>query len=232
MSNDKYCYDYPRPAVTTDIVLFGFEERKLKVLLIKRKSSPFEGKWAFPGGFLEIDETAEEGAKRELSEETGIKDVFPEELRTFSEVNRDPRGRTVSIAFYALIRMTEIFAVAGDDATESGWFHVSDMPQLAFDHDKILSSAIEKLREQFRYQPVAFDLLEEKFTIPQLQELYEQVLNIEFDRSNFRKKVISSGLLKDINETEDGVPHRGARYFIFDKKEYLERVKKGYRFEI
>ena len=135
----KYSYKYPRPALTTDCIIFGFDESDLKVLLIERGIEPYKGKWALPGGFVKMDETTEEGAKRELYEETGLKDVFIEQLFTFSDVDRDPRGRVISVAYFSLVNLNNYEAKAGDDASKAQWFSVKDVPSLAFDHEKILT---------------------------------------------------------------------------------------------
>lgn len=141
----SYCYDFPRPAVTADVVLFSYIEDNLKVLLIKRGNEPFKDKWAIPGGFIQMDETAEQGALRELSEETGIENISVEQLYTFSDVDRDPRGRTISVVFYAHISSENHTIKAGDDAAETGWFSIKDLPPLAFDHSQILNLAVKRL---------------------------------------------------------------------------------------
>lgn len=232
METKTYCYEYPRPAVTTDCIIFGFDEGELKVLLIKRGIEPFIGKWAFPGGFLQMDENSDQCALRELYEETGVKNVFIEQLYTFSDVDRDPRGRVITISYYALIKLSDYRLKAGDDASNAEWFPISKVPPLAFDHDRILRVAIARLRGKIRYQPIGFELLPEKFTMPELQSLYETVLEMQLDRRNFRKKILETGLLIDHNETVKGLPHKGAKYFSFDKKKYKELSEKGFNFEI
>lgn len=232
MKEGQYCYEYPRPAVTTDCVIFGFDEGELKVLLIKRGIEPFIGKWALPGGFLEMGENSDECAHRELFEETGIKDVFIEQLYSFSDVDRDPRGRVVSIAYYALVKLADYKIKAGDDADNAEWFPISKVPPLAFDHDRILRVAVTRLRGKIRYQPIGFELLPEKFTIPELQRLYETVLEVQLDRRNFRKKILDTGLLIDHHESVKGVPHKGAKYFSFDMKKYKELSERGFNFEV
>ncbi len=143
----KYCYNYPRPAVTTDCVIFGFDGLDLYVLLIRRGKDPFKGKWAFPGGFLNMDETAEQCAVRELKEETGIGQVQLEQLGTFSGVNRDPRGRVISVVYMGMVMMSEYMPVAGDDASVASWFKLSEIPALAFDHNDIIAVAVKRLQE-------------------------------------------------------------------------------------
>lgn len=147
MGDKKYYYDYPRPAVTTDCVLFGFNEKlELMVLLIERKFDPYKRFWAFPGGFLNMDETAEQCAKRELFEETGIKIDQIQQLYTASKVDRDPRGRVISIVFIAKVDFFVTNVVAGDDASDAKWFNVRNMPQLAFDHDEIFTLALKWIK--------------------------------------------------------------------------------------
>jgi 8-oxo-dGTP diphosphatase len=231
-AEQKYCYEYPRPAVTTDCLIFGFDEGELKLLLVERGIDPFKDKWALPGGFLQMDENADECARRELFEETGLQNVYVEQLYTFSDVDRDPRGRVITIAYYALIKLCDYKITAGDDAQNAKWFPISKIPSLAFDHDMILRIGINRLRGKIRYQPIGFELLAEKFTIPELQNLYETILETKLDRRNFRKKILGTGLLIDHKESMKGVPHKGASYFSFDKKKYAELLEKGFNFEI
>src|SRR3954471_1641179 len=163
-----FSYKYPRPALTVDCVVFGFDEAELKVLLIRRGLAPFEGQWALPGGFVRVDETLDEAARRELQEETGLTNVFLEQLYTFGAVDRDPRERVVSVAYYALVKSAEHPAAGATDAADAGWFPVGRVPALAFDHAEILKAALQRLRGKVRYQPIGFKLLPAKFTLSQL----------------------------------------------------------------
>src|SRR5437667_3092417 len=190
-----YSYQYPRAALTVDCVVFGFDEGELKVLLIQRGLEPFKGRWALPGGFVHVDETLDAAARRELDEEAGLRNVFLEQLYTFGAVDRDPRERVVSVAYYALVKLSEHRAKAATDAADAEWFPISKVPKLAFDHADILATALTRLKGKVRYQPIGFELLPPKFTLSQLQHLYEAVLETELDKRNFRKKVLSFGLL-------------------------------------
>ncbi len=229
MEENKYCYKYPHPAVTTDCVIFGFDGMKLNVLLIERGIEPYKGRWAFPGGFLNMDESAEEGAKRELKEETNLTAEYMEQFGTFSDPNRDPRERVITIAYFALVKLQNV--VGGDDAAKAQWFPIDQVPALAFDHDRILRMAMEKLRERIHFQPVGFDLLPEKFTLKQLQLLYEAILGVHFDRRNFAKKMQHSELLTPLDETIWPTPKREANLYSFNKAKYDELKQKGFRLE-
>jgi 8-oxo-dGTP diphosphatase len=189
--------EYEKPSVTVDIVIFTIKDKKLKVLLIKRALEPFKGKWALPGGFVRIHESIEDAAKRELQEETGVKDVYLEQLYSFGDPKRDPRGRVITIAYMALINSDEIKLVANTDAIETEWFEISKVPNLAFDHKKILDYSLKRLRWKFEYTTVAFSLLKDKFAISEIQKLYEIVFNKEFDKRNFTKKILSLDILKE-----------------------------------
>ena len=193
-----YQYKYEHPAVTTDCVIFTYEDWKLKVLLVKRGGEPYKGEWALPGGFLRGDETAREGALRELREETALEASAIGELGVFSKPDRDPRERVITIAFYALMKPSEVRG--GDDADEAAWFPIDDLPQLAFDHADIIHSALERLKRDIHFEPIGFDLLDEEFTIPDLQRLYEIILGVKFDRRNFQRKILSSGILEEAEE--------------------------------
>lgn len=228
----QYSYKYPRPAVTTDCVIFGLDDTDLKVLLIQRGIEPFKGRWAFPGGFVNMDEDTETGAKRELYEETGLVNVFIEQLYTFSEVDRDPRGRVISVAYYALVSLKENKPTAGDDAKNAKWFSIHDVPTLAFDHEKILRMALYRLKGKIRYQPIGFELLPEKFTMTELQHVYEVILETSLDRRNFRKKILKMGLLIELDEKQRGVAHKAATFYQFDKRKYEQLSLKGFNFEI
>lgn len=228
----KYIYEYPRPAVTTDCVIFGFDGRELKVLLIERGIEPYKGKWALPGGFIDLEEDAETCARRKLVQETGLENIYMEQLYTFSDVERDPRYRVISIAYYALVKLSDYNAKAGKDTTNVQWFSISDTPKLAFDHSKILDFAKERLKGKIKYQPIGFELLPEKFTIPDLYSLYETILQTELDNRNFRKKILSYNLLIDLDELQRGARNRAPKLYSFDKKRYEELTKGGFYFEL
>ncbi len=229
MEEKKYCYKYPHPAVTTDCVIFGFDGSELQVLLIERGIEPFKGKWAFPGGFLNMDETAGEGAMRELKEETGLENAYIEQFNTYSEPGRDPRERVITIAHYALVRIQEV--KGGDDAAKAQWFPIDEVPQLAFDHDKILRDAMRKLRERIHFEPIGFELLPEKFTMRELQILYESILGVKFDRRNFAKKMMHYELLNQLDETARPTAKRDALLYSFNKDNYELFKKKGFQLE-
>ena len=229
MEENKYCYKYPHPAVTTDCVIFGFDGERLQVLLVERGIEPYKGRWAFPGGFLKMDETAEEGALRELKEETGLEGAYMEQFHTFSAPERDPRERVITIAYYALVKIQEV--KGGDDAASARWFPLDEIPSLAFDHDYILRMATQRLREQIHFQPIGFELLPEKFTIKELQLLYEAILGINFDRRNFAKKLFHLEILTDLEETIWPTPKREAKLYKFNSEKYEELKRKGFRIE-
>lgn len=229
-----YSYEYPRPALTVDCVLFGWDlnASNLQILLIERKNDPYANHWALPGGFVDMDETTEQAALRELEEETGVKDVFLEQLYTFSGVERDPRGRVVSVAYFALIQPSAHKIIAASDAKNARWFSVNDLPPLAFDHDLIIQTAFERLRGKVRYQPIGFELLPEKFTLPQLQSLYEAILGGALDKRNFRKEILRTELLIQLEEKQSDVPHRAAWFYRFDRDKYQEHEQEGFNFEV
>ncbi|MGI9240488.1 MAG: NUDIX hydrolase [Verrucomicrobiales bacterium] len=228
----EHCYEYPRPALTVDCVIFGLDDDELKVLLIKRGNEPFLGSWAIPGGFVIPGESLDEAARRELREETGLKNVYLEQLYTFGEPGRDPREHVVSVAYFALTNLSEHRVQADTDASEAAWFSIHDVPELAFDHDSILELALGRLRGKLRYQPIGFELLPRKFTLTQLQKLYEQILEMELDKRNFRKKILKLDILVDLDEVEQDVAHRAARLYRFDERKYRKLEKQGGNFEI
>ena len=227
-----HTYQYPRAALTVDCVVFGLDDQDLKVLLIQRGLPPFEGKWALPGGFVRVTETLEDAARRELEEETGLSQVFLEQLYTFGDVERDPRERVVSVAYYALVTLSDHDVHAATDARDAAWFGVHDVPSLAFDHAGILQMALERLRGKLRYQPIGFELLPKKFTLSQLQHLYELVLERELDKRNFRKRVLAMDLLIETDEVQQDVAHRAARLYRFDERKYRRLAKTGFNFEL
>jgi 8-oxo-dGTP diphosphatase len=229
-----YSYEYERPGLTVDCVIFGLdlEEESLKVMLIERDLKPFAGMWAIPGGFVHNGETLMEAAMRELQEETGITDVFLEQLYTFGDPGRDPRGWIVSVAYYALVSPEQHSVHASTDARQARWFPVTALPRLAFDHAEILRTALERIRGKLTYAPVGFELLPQKFTIKQLQKLYEIVLGMKLDNRNFRKKIFGMDVLRELDEMQTGVPHRAARLYKFDERKYRQLIKRGLNFEV
>ncbi len=228
----RFTYEYPRAALTVDCVVFGLDVDDLKVLLIQRKLDPHQHHWALPGGFVRIDETLDEAARRELAEESGITDVYLEQLYTFGELERDPRERIVTVAYYALAKLSDHRIRAATDAERVAWFGLDDVPKLAFDHAKILDRALERLRGKVRYAPIGFELLPPRFTLTQLQRLYELVLQQPLDKRNFRKKILSMELLIETDEVEQGVRHRAARLYKFDRKKYEKLTRHGFSFAI
>lgn len=226
-----HTYDYPRAALTVDCVVFGFDEGELKVLLIERGLAPFKGQWALPGGFVRVDETLDDAARRELQEETGLRDIFLEQLYTFGEVKRDPRERVVSVAYYALVKLADTSTRAATDAADARWFPVSQPPRLAFDHRAIFDTALTRLRGKLRWQPVGFELLPPHFTLTQLQHLYEAVLGTGLDKRNFRKRVTELDLLVPLKSKTTG-PGRPAQLYRFDPAKYERLQKRGFHFEL
>ena len=216
-----YTYDYPRPSVTVDIVVFGYDGgHQLKMLLIERGSDPFKGSWALPGGFVDMDENLEQAALRELEEETGVRDLYVEQLYTFGAPGRDPRGRVISVAYFSLVNLQDHPAVAASDATRAEWFPAHDLPELAFDHSEIIKTAKERLANKVRYQPIGFELLPEEFTLGQLQQLYETVLNVEaFNKRNFRTRILRTGILEEVGRQQN-VAHRPAVLYRFNEAAY------------
>jgi len=227
-----HTYEFARPALTVDVVVFGLDEEDLKVMLIQRDLPPFEGQWALPGGFVRVNETLDDAARRELAEETGLKDIYLEQLYTFGAVERDPRERVVTVAYYALVNLEGHDVHASSDARNAAWFPVCDLPELAFDHEEILDAAHGRLRGKVRYQPIGFELLPDRFTLRQLQHMYEVILDRELDKRNFRKKVLAMEIVKETKEIEKDVAHRAARLYRFDKRAYDRLTKQGFNFEI
>lgn len=225
----EYIYPFPRPSVTTDCVIFGYDGKDLKILLVERGIPPFKGMWALPGGYLQMDEDAIDGAKRELYEETGLKDAYVEQFRTFAAVDRDPRGRVITIAHLALVKISEV--QGGDDAAKAQWFSLHEVPRLAFDHDMILREAMEYLRQKIHFEPVGFELLPEIFTMPQLQNLYESILDVRFDRRNFAAKMLHLGILEPVGDRSPGTSSRIPVTYRFDKEKYDLFKSKGFRLE-
>lgn len=199
----SYTYEYPHAAITADCVIYGFDGERLKILLVERGLEPCKGMWALPGGFMKIDETIEETARRELYEETGLKDVYMTQFKMFSKVDRDPRERVVTVVFTALVRPSDYRLVAGDDAVNALWFDENRLPPLAFDHKEIIKEAHTYLEELLRLKPVAFELLNKTFSLGELQRVYEEINRTTYDRRNFQRKAVQSGLLSPVEADEE-----------------------------
>jgi len=193
-----YTYAYPHPAVTVDIVIFTIRDGQLKLLLIRRGGDPYRGQWALPGGFIRLDEDLTESARRELEEETGVSDVYLEQLYTFGAPQRDPRERVITVAYYALIPSDRLQLRAATDAEAVGWFGMEELPELAFDHTDIIAMAHGRLTAKLDYSTLGFQFLPEEFTLPELQSVYETILRESLDKRNFRKWVLA---LEQIEET-------------------------------
>jgi 8-oxo-dGTP diphosphatase len=230
-TSGPYSYEYPRPAVTVDIILFTFQNNHLKVLLVRRKQPPFAGKWALPGGFVHIDEELEEAALRELSEETQVKDIYLEQLYTFGEPDRDPRGRVITVAYFALLSLDQAEShqlQAASDADEAAWWDVYALPSLAFDHDRILLYGLQRLRWKLEWTALGFLLLPVEFTLSELQKVYETVLNEPLDKRNFRRKMLATDVLEETGNLREG-DHRPAKLYRFTAKAIeLEQARRRF----
>ncbi|TVQ17381.1 MAG: NUDIX domain-containing protein [Spirochaetaceae bacterium] len=250
-----FTYRYPHPAVTVDCVVFGLDDaprpvpadadrrdaaaeprrdpavdtRDLTVLLIQRDLDPYAGAWALPGGFVQMDEELEAAALRELEEETGVRDLYVEQLGAFGTPGRDPRERVITIAYLAIVNLFDHPVTAATDARNAGWFALDELPRLAFDHEQILEAALERLRTNVRKEPVVFEFLPEKFTLRQVQSLYEAILGEPLDKRNFRKKLQATGLIVPLDEVEMDVAHRAAQLHRFDRERYEALHADGYR---
>ncbi len=222
-----YEYKYPHPAVTTDSVVFGFDGKELLLLLIERGIEPFKGSWALPGGFVKMNETVEQCAMRELKEETGVENIYLEQFHVFSSVKRDPRERVITVAFVALVRKSDYKLIAADDAARASWFQIDELPPLAFDHHDIISLARKHLQELVRIRPVVFQLLDEKFSMSELQRLYEIINETTYDRRNFARKMSSSELLLDVGISDEPKHNRYFNMYTFDKDSYAKEEGKS-----
>lgn len=215
-----------------DCVIFGFDEGELKILLIERNEEPFKDWWALPGYFVKQHEDLDEAAERILHELTGLRGIYMDQFYTFGDVNRHPQGRVITVAYYAMIRLNgpKELKPLNPYAKKAVWKSVRDLPNLAFDHDKIFNRGFDKIRNKITYQPIAFELLPEKFTLTQLQNLYEVILNKKLDKRNFRKKMLNYGILKELGEKQKGVSYRAAKLYKFDRRKYAKLFQKELTF--
>ncbi|MBN1415779.1 MAG: NUDIX hydrolase [Bacteroidales bacterium] len=226
-----YYSENTRFLVAVDCIIFGFDYKQLKLLLIKRNFQPQKGKWSLVGGFLEADETLDQSALRILNNLTGLNDIYLEQLYTYGEIKRDPGERVLSTAYYALIN-AENYHLPINRESSAKWFPIEKTPPLVFDHNIMVDKAMRRLKRKSLSQPIGFELLPEKFTIPQLQKLYEVIHQRELDKRNFRKKILSMGLLKKLDEKQKSDSRKGAFYYRFDKEKYDDLVSRGFHFEI
>ncbi len=215
--------------VAVDCIIFGFDGRQLKALLIKRGFEPEKGKWSLMGGFVGKNENAEQAAARVLYQLTGMKNIYMEQLCTFSDVNRDSAGRVISIAYFALINIAD-YSEQLQLEHEAKWFLLNRIPPLIFDHRKMVMKAKERLQEKVVAHPVGFELLPTKFTLPQLQSLYEAIYDVPLDKRNFTKKILALGVLNKLNEKEKESSRKGAYYYVFDSLKYKRLQSSGVRF--
>lgn len=218
--------------LSIDCVIFGFDNRGLEVLLIRRAIEPFRGEWALPGGFILKDEDIDNAAKRILTDTSGIEDIFIEQFYVFGDIDRYPERRVITIGYYALVSPDKYNLHPGLDTSEVNWFPYDKIQKLPFDHNKIIETALNKLRIRVRRQPIGFELLPQKFTLPKLQLLYESILDTKLDKRNFRKKLLKMNLLSKLEEKEEDNVRRAANLYKFDKKNYKKLINKGFNFDL
>lgn len=218
--------------VAVDAVVFGYQQKELSVLLIKRGIEPFKGTWALPGGLVLENESLEHAVERELLEETGVTIDYLEQLYTFGTPKRDPRNRVISVTYFGLVSPNHFKISADTDAAEVQWFPIHELPKLAFDHNLILTTALQRLQNKINYQPIGFELLKKEFPFSDLENLYQTILNQKIDRRNFRKKIMSFGILTETDKIHQPSSGRPAKLFKFNAKKYKELEKKGFHFEI
>lgn len=221
----------PRHLVAVDCIIFGFEDGKLKLLIIKRKVAPMEGAWSMVGGFVQEGESTNEAATRVLQQTTGIQDIYMDQLMCYGDVERDSGARVISVAYYALIRISEHDRIL---ANQHGahWLSLHQIPELIFDHTRMLNDALARLRDKAHFHPIGFELLPEKFSLPQLRNLYEEIYQRPLDKRNFRKKILAMDILEKLDEKDKSTSKKGAHLYRFDKKKYNALTQHGLVFEI
>ena len=218
---------FAKHAVAVDVVLFTIQAGTLKVLLVRRQQAPYRSAWALPGGIVGAEESVDAAALRELQEETNIGNVYLEQLYTFGDTNRDPRGRVLTVAYYALVNQQQLELKARQRVTEADWFPVRRLPELAFDHRQIIEYALERLRNKINYTTIAFQLLPADFTLTQLQEAYEVILGARLDKRNFRRKMLQLGILRPTRQFRLHGRQRPARLYTFTAPKVIKLQEKG-----
>ena len=218
--------------LSVDCVVFGYQEGQVRVLLIERNADPYKGSWALPGDLVSLNEDLEHAANSVLNKLTGLKDIFMEQFHTFGSVNRHPAGRVATVAYYSLVKSSNYHPVASAWASSIQWFDIRELPDLAFDHKVILEKGIRTLQRSIQYRPVGFELLPLKFTLSELQALYEALLGFKFEKPNFRKKILGMNLLTPLDEVQENVWHRPAKLYKFDEGRYRSLRDVGFTFDI
>jgi len=231
MNLQSFYEEVPRHLVAVDCIIFGFDESKLKLLVIERKVDPMKGEWSLVGGFVQTGESIDAAAGRVLKQTTGLENIFMDQLHCYGEVDRDSGARVIAAAYYALIRIKE-----HDHQLAQGhgahWLELHQMPVLIFDHSKMIADALKRLRDNARFHPIGFELLPEKFTLSQLRTMYEEIYQGILDKRNFRKKILSMNILEKLEEKDKSTSKKGAHLYRFDKLQYEQLTKKGFVFEI
>jgi 8-oxo-dGTP diphosphatase len=230
----EFSQEFFKEAITVDNVIFGFDEADLKVLLIKRGTEPYKDAWALPGDFMYPTEDLDSAANRVLKELTSLTDVYLEQVHTFGSPNRHPLGRVITVAYFSLVKIDKLKIIPSSFAQKTKWHSISKMQELAFDHNTILNACFQALKQRIRIRPIGFELLPPKFTLTELQHLYKAILEQDgiIDKRNFRKKILSMDFIVDLNESQEGVAHRPARLYAFDKEKYEKFVSEGFNFEL
>jgi ADP-ribose pyrophosphatase YjhB (NUDIX family) len=228
---DRYYKEYDHHLVALDCIIFGFDEGKLKLLLLKRKFEPAKGEWSLMGGFLGKSESLDDAACRILNQLTGLSNIYMKQLSAFGDVDRDPGARTISVAYYALIKINENDRLLAE-AHGAEWISINKLPVLIFDHSKMVEKALEALRRRTSREPIGFELLPDKFTLPQLQSLYESICGEQLDKRNFRKQILVTGLLVKLDEKDKESSKKGAFLYKFDHIKYNSYVEKGFLFQL
>jgi 8-oxo-dGTP diphosphatase len=209
---------YKNPSLAVDLVVFGYHEKQLFVLLLNRNEEPFKDRWVLPGAFVQMEEEFQDVCTRVLKIKLGMTNVYMEQLYSFDNIKRDPRGRVISITYYALVNPKKFEIVAGKMANDVKWFPVSDVPKLGFDHNEIFKMALQRLKNKILYYPVGFELLDEMFTMTELHELYESILGVEIDRRNFRRKILDAEYIISTGKKREGLQNRHPDLYKFNKK--------------
>ena len=230
--NSTPIQEYFNFGLSVDCVVFGYQEGRVRVLLIERDVDPYKGIWALPGDLVPLDQDLLQSANSVLTRLTGIRNIFMEQFYTFGTVKRHPSGRVATVGYYSLVKSENHTPIASSWAKAIKWFDIDELPPLAFDHQRILDKGLRTLQRRVRYRPVGFELLPDKFTLKKLQTMYEALLGLEFDKPNFRKKILSMDLLVQLDEVEVNVSHRPAKLFKFDEVRYKNLRREGFNFDI